>query len=166
MKNNICAWIACLLVTNAWAQSNPTMDRPIQQCIAKSQDKIDILPNNFSMGNWLYKLSETCDKLKETEGKKGGNYVVRLLEMEKELDEILVVAEDCPALSKAKPVLQEMKDIFKERQKVENFKVAEDKKTNSPNVFEEDKDITTMSLPRGAAGKIKAKAEKVHKMLK
>lgn len=158
--------VALLLTTNAWAQSNPSLDRPIQECVRKDKDKLELLQLNFSMGNWLYKLSETCDKLKETDGKKGGQYVVRLLEMEKELDELLVVAENCPTLAKAKPLMQEMKSIFKEREKVENFKVGEEKKDNKGNVFEEDKEITTMSLPRGAASKIKAKAEKIHKMLK
>lgn len=166
MKKITSILIALLFATHAWAQSNPTMDRPIQECVKKDKDKLELLQLNFSMGNWLYKLKETCEKLKDTDGKKGGQYVVRLLEMEKELDDLLIVAENCPSLAKVKPLMQEMKAIFKEREKVENFKVGEEKKDNKGNVFEEDKEITTMSLPRGAAGKIKNKAEKIHNMLK
>jgi len=141
------------------------MDRPIQQCITNNTDKVDLLHPNFSMGTWLYKLSEVCERLKDTDGKKGGQYVVSLLEKEKELDELLAIADDCPNLKKVKPDLEEMKKVFAERQKVENFKIKEEKKTTD-NVFEEGKDITTMSLPRSAAGKIKKIADKVHKNLK
>lgn len=168
MKKTISTLFATCFALGVWAQSNPTLDRPIQQCIAKNADKVELLPANFSMGTWLYKLVEVCDKLKETEGKKGGQFVVRLLEFEKELDELLAIADDCPNLLKVKPDLQEIKKIIAERQKVENFKVNTGEKKETENVFDEDKDknITTMSLPRGAASKIKTRAEKVHKMMK
>ena len=166
MKKITIALLLLVGATGAWAQSNPTLDRPIQQCITQNKDDLSLLPTNFSMGNWLYKLSELCDRLKDTDGKKGGQYVVALLEKEKELDDLLAIADKCPNLTKVKPEMQEMKKVFAERQKVENFKTTEEKKNPNSNMFEEDKEITTMSLPRGAAGKIKGFAEKIHKKLK
>ncbi len=165
MKKISSTLFALFLVVGVWAQSNPTLDRPIQQCISANDDKVDLLQANFSMGTWLYKLKEVCERLKDTDGKKGGQYVVRLLEMEKELDEIIIIANDCPTLTKVMPDLQEMKKIFAERQDVKNFKIKEEKKPTDT-VFAEDKEISTLSLPRGAASKIKKIAEKVHNNLK
>jgi hypothetical protein len=165
MKKILSTLFFLFCAVGAWAQSNPTTDRPIQQCISENKDKVELLKSDFSVGHWLYKLMEACDKLNETDGKKGGQYVVRLLEMEKELDDLIALADVCPALQKAKPKMEEMKKIFTEREKVENFKKTEEKKDNSGNMFEDDKEITTMSLPRGAATKIKAKAKEVRKLI-
>jgi hypothetical protein len=149
----------------AFAQSNPQMDRPIQQCISQNADKVELLKTNFSIGHWLGKLIENCEKLQASSGKGGGPVVIVLLKMEKELDELIAIADDCDDLKKVKVPLEEMKAIFVEKEKVETFKIDDNKKEDS-NLFEDDKEITTFSLSRPAAGKIKGKAEKIKKMLK
>ncbi len=154
----------CLTTYALKAQSNPTIDRPIQQCISENQDKVNRIKPNFSIGSWLGKVSETCDKLKASSGKGGGPQVMSLLEMEKDLDELIVLADNCPALSKAKPELTEMKKIYTEKTKSETFKMKDDK--NNDGMFDDDKELSTFSLSRKSAGKIKSQAEKVRKILK
>ncbi|TAE73179.1 MAG: hypothetical protein EAZ85_07745 [Bacteroidetes bacterium] len=154
----------CIATYTLNAQSNPAMDRPIQQCISQNQDKVNRLKPNFSIGSWLGKVSETCDKLKATTGKGGGPQVISLLEMEKDLDELIILADNCPALSKVKAEMDEMKKIYTEKTKSETFKMKDDK--NSDGLFDDDKELSTFSLSRKSAGKIKNQAEKIRKMLK
>jgi hypothetical protein len=166
MKKYFFLLIFCLLgFYKSNAQSNPQMDRPIQQCISNNADKISLLKNDFSIGHWLGKMIETCDRLQSTSGKAGGPQVVALLGMEKELDDLIAIADDCEDLKKVKETLLEMKKIYTEKEKVENFKIN-NQEDNNGNLFEDDKEITTFSLSRPAAGKIKSKAEKIKKALK
>jgi hypothetical protein len=147
------------------AQSDPQLDRPIQQCIINNPDNAELLKKEFSMGHWIGKLIENCQKLQNSSGKGGGPHVVALLKMEKELDEMITLAEGCEALGKGKEIMLEMKTIFKEKEKVESFKRG-NSNTNNDNLFEEDDEIITMSLTRNGAGKIKNLAEKLKKTLR
>lgn len=164
MKKTIVFLLFCAISSTIIAQSNPTMDRPIQQCISKNQDKVNRIKPNFSIGSWLGKVSETCDKLKATSGKGGGPQVMSLLEMEKDLDELIILSASCPALEKVKNELNEMKKIYTEKTKSETFEMKEDK--NNDGLFAEDKELSTFSLSRKAGGKIKSQAEKIRKILK
>jgi hypothetical protein len=154
-------WIQALYLQ---AQSNPTIDRPIKQCISKNQDKVSRIKPDFSIGAWLGRVIENCDKLKASSGKGGGQQVMTLLELEKDLDDLLALADDCPSLKKVKPELEEMKKIYTEKTKSETFEMKEDK--NNDGVFAEDKELSTFSISRKAAGKIKNQAEKIKKNLK
>lgn len=164
MKNLLIPFIFLLIALQATAQSNPQMDRPIQQCITEQKDKVQVLQGNFSIGSWLGKLIENCDKLQASSGKGGGPQVVTLLKMEKELDDLLAIADGCPTLKNedVKTLLTEMKKIYAEKQKVETFK----RDADDDGLFDDDKELTTMSLSRPSAGKIKSKAEKIKKLLK
>lgn len=144
------------------AQSDPQLDRPIQQCIIDNQENVELLKKEFSMGHWIGKLIENCQKLQSSSGKSGGPHVVALLKMEKELDEMISLADNCEALGKGKDIMLEMKNIFKEKEKVEAFKRGN---SNDNNLFEDD-EIITMSLTRNGAGKIKNLAEKLKKNLR
>jgi hypothetical protein len=156
-----------LIFSNLAAQSDPQMDRPIQQCILQNQDKVSLLKKEFSMGHWLGKLINHCEKLQGSSGKGGGPHVVALLEMEKELDELIALSENCKNLNepKVKETLTEMKKVFQEKEKVETFQKGTSNNNNNT-LFDEDDEVTTMSLTRGGAGKIKNLAEKVKKNLK
>ncbi len=148
------------------AQSNPQMDRPIQQCITQNADELEKLSTNFSIGYWLGRFIETCENLQATTGKGGGPQVVSLLAMEAELDELIILSnKGCKNLAdpKVKVLLEEMKTIYQEKQDVETFERGQNK--NADNLFEEDDEITTMSISRGAAGKLKSKAAKLKKTL-
>lgn len=164
MKKIFICILFCATLNVVLAQSNPTIDRPIQQCISKNQDQVNRLKPNFSIGSWLGKVSETCDKLKATSGKGGGPQVMSLLEMEKDLDELIVLSASCPALEKVKKELDEMKKIYTDKTKSETFEIKEDK--NNDGLFAEDKELSTFSLSRKSAGKIKNHAEKIRKILK
>ena len=168
MKKIIGILICMMAVNHLIAQSNPQIDRPVQQCISAQSDKIQVIKPNFSIGSWLGKLIQTCENLQATSGKAGGPQVVSLLKMEKELDDLIAIADDCDILKnpEVKQLLTEIKTICTEKQKVENFKTDTGDKAPSDNIFEDDKEITTMTISRPAAGKIKSKAEKIKKILK
>ncbi len=157
-----------LIISSLIAQSDPQIDRPIQQCILQNPDKVSLLKKEFSIGHWLGKLISNCEKLQSSSGKAGGPHVVVLLEMEKELDELLVLAENCKNLSdpKVKDNLTEMKKVFQAKEKVETFQKGTTNTENNNTLFDEDDEITTMSITRGGAGKIKNLAEKIKKTLK
>jgi hypothetical protein len=167
-KLALIASLNILIFSNLAAQSDPQMDRPIQQCILQNQDKVSLLKKEFSMGHWLGKLMNNCEKLQGSSGKGGGPHVVTLLEMEKELDELLALSENCKNLSepKVKEALTEMKKVFQEKEKVESFQKGTTNNNNNNTLFDEDDEIITMSLTRGGAGKIKNLAEKIKKNLK
>ncbi len=152
-----------VFTTHLFAQSNPAIDRPIQQCISKNKDKLENVKPNFSIGHWLTKLAETCDKLESTSGKGGGPQVMALLTMEKELDDLLTIADECPALAKIKDGLVEIKTTYTENKKSDKFTISQEGKEGD---FDTDKDLTTYSIPRSAASKIRKKAEKARKLLK
>ncbi len=158
-------FIACftLFTHNLLAQSNPAIDRPIQQCISKNKDKLENLKPNFSIGHWLTKLAETCDKLESTKGKGGGPQVMALLTMEKELDDLLSIADECPQLTKIKQGLVDIKTTYTENKKSDNFTISQEGKDGD---FDTDKELATYSLPRSAASKIRKKAEKARNLLK
>ena len=146
----------------AKAQSNPQLDRPVQQCIRNQAQDLDVLKPNFSMGFWLGKLIENCEKLQKSSGKGGGPQVVAILGKEAALDELIQLADQCDKLGKVKTLLTEMKAIYQEKQKVETYQ----KGNSSGNLFDDEDEVTTYSLPREAAKKIKARAEKILKTLK
>ena len=150
----------------AKSQSNPKIDRPVQQCINDNKDKVQKIDVKFSIGYWLYKLVENCDKLQKTSGRGGGPQVGAILDAEKELDDLIAISEVCGSLNnpKIKTLLQEMKQIYVEKQDVQTYHL-DDEETTTGNLFEDDKEVTTMSFPRPAAGKLKSKAEKVRKLL-
>lgn len=151
----------------SFAQTNPKIDRPVQQCIRNAGDKVESIDARFSLGYWLYELARHCTEIQKSTGTGGGPHVVKVLAMEKDLDDLLILAKNCSTLKnpKVKVLLEEMKQVFTEKQKVENYKVG--KQENSNNLFgDEEKEITTFSLSRPAAGKIKTKAEKIKKLLK
>ncbi len=148
------------------AQSNPQMDRPIQQCITQQSDDLEVLEPNFSMGYWLGKFVENCEKLQASTGKGGGPQVVALLKMEKDLEELILLADNgCKTLAdeKVKTLLKEMKTIYEEKQEVETYKRGQGESNGG--LFEEDDELTTMSIPRSTAGKLKTKASKIRKLL-
>jgi hypothetical protein len=148
------------------AQSNPKMDRPIQQCINNHSQELEKLSSTFSIGYWLGRFVETCENLQASTGKGGGPQVVSLLAMEAELDELILLADKgCEDLAdeKVKTLLQEMKTIYQEKQDVETFDRGQN--DDSDNLFAEEDEITTMSISRGSAGKLKSKAAKIKKIL-
>lgn len=150
--------------SSSWAQSNPKIDRPVQQCINDNKSKIENLKTDFSIGYWLGKLIENCGKIQASSGRGGGPYVIAVLAMEKELDDLITLSNNCKKLGdpKVKQYLTDMKAIFEEKQEVETFSTD----TDNDSLFDDDKEVTTYSLPRSAAGKIKSKAEKIKKLLK
>lgn len=151
--------------TTCWAQSNPKIDRPVQECISNNKDKVANLQSNFSIGSWLGKLISHCDKLQASSGTAGGPLVIAILEMEKDLDDLIAIAGECTLLNtdKIKYSLLEMKKIYQEKQKVDTYKIKEE--DADTNLFEDSKELKFLTLPRSAAGKIKNQAEKVKKEL-
>lgn len=148
------------------AQSNPQMDRPIQQCITEQIDNMQALDPNFSIGYWLGKFVENCEKLQASTGKGGGPQVVALLKMETDLDDLITLADNgCKNLAdeKVKTLLKEMKTIYEEKQEVETYKRGQGESNGG--LFEEEDELTTMSIPRPTAAKLKAKASKIRKLL-
>lgn len=157
------AFLLSVFFTQIFAQSNPAIDRPIQQCISKNKEKLENVKPNFSIGYWLTKLAETCDKLESSKGKGGGPQVMALLTMEKELDDLLLIADECPQLSKIKEGLVEIKKTYTENKKSDSYSISQEGKDGD---FDTDKDLTTYSIPRDAAKKIRKKAEKTRNLLK
>ncbi|GAB4398741.1 MAG: hypothetical protein OHK0053_17890 [Microscillaceae bacterium] len=149
-----------------WAQSNPKIDRPVQQCIRDLGTEPE-MDENFSISFWLGRYIETCENLLATTGTGGGPQVVSLLKMENDLDGLIALAEaGCKSLADARiqPLLQEMKTIYQEKAEVESF--SKGKKEPEANLFDEDEDeLVTQSLSRASAKKLKAAAEKIKKYL-
>ncbi|MDX2305594.1 MAG: hypothetical protein NW226_22490 [Microscillaceae bacterium] len=168
MKNFNC-FVVFLLVGLPWvssAQSDPRIDRPVQKCIDESTEEIKSLPKNFSIGHWLGRMIELSEQIQESTGTGGGPSVVAILKMESELDDLILLSENCEFLSdsKVKTALNEMKTIYQEKKEVETYK--KDPQNNNSNLFGEEDELETMSLPRAAAKKLKAAAEEVKKILK
>jgi len=150
-------------VASSQAQSNPKIDRPIQQCINKQADEMQVLKNDFSIGHWLGRLTASCEHLQASSGKGGGKHVIAILEMESALDDLIALSETCPKLSneKIKGLLLQMKEIYKEKKEVESY----DTDPGSGGLFEDEAEVTTYSLPRASAGKLKKNAGKIRKIL-
>ncbi len=147
------------------AQSNPSVDRPVQKCIDEQEEQVKVLPKDFSIGFWLGQLIRTCEKLQKTSGTGGGPAVVQILEQEDELDDLIAISDNCDILNeKIKTYFQEMKAIYAEKKEVETYK--KNPNNNNTNLFGEEDELSTYSLPRNAAGKIKSLALKVKKELK
>ena len=145
---------------------NPRIDRPVQKCISENNDDLEILPENFSIGHWLGKMIQRCENLQASSGTGGGPNVVALLKMEPELDDLILLSAKCEFLGdeKVKAYFQEMKAIFQEKKEVESYK--KNTTNNNTNLFGEEDELETMSLPRSAAKKLKSAAEKVKKTTK
>lgn len=152
-----------LYLNDLQAQSNPKIDRPIQQCINKQAEEMNVLKSDFSIGHWLGRLTASCEHLQESSGKGGGPHVIAILDMEPELDDLISLSANCPKLSdeKVKGLLLEMKEIYQEKKEVESY----DTDPGSGGLFEDEAEVTTYSLPRSAAAKLKKNAEKIRKIL-
>ena len=160
----VLAFITLPFLSNA--QSNPKIDRPVQKCINENEDDIETLAKNFSIGHWLGRVIKLSENIQKSSGTGGGPNVVALLKLEPELDDLIILSEKCDFLSneKVKGYLQEMKTIYQEKKEVETYK--KDPGNNNTNLFGEEDELETMSLPRSAAKKLRVSAEKLKKQLK
>ncbi|MEO1655688.1 MAG: hypothetical protein AAFU64_19250 [Bacteroidota bacterium] len=153
--------LAGFSLSSAQAQSNPRIDRPVRQCMIDQKDALDhIQPDNYSIGHWLGKLIDNCERLQKSSGSSGGPQVVAILSLEEDLDDMIKIASDCEALQDQKATLEAMKKAYGEKKVA-----AYDRQQQSTSLFDEGSKLETASLPRAAAKELRKNALALKKAL-